>query len=394
MLGTIIEKLSSLLSKGAFITGFVPLLAFLSGDVALLTWLSPPFRNWLTGHKTEAEFISGVVIAFLIASLVFVTLNTRMRELMEGRYWPKRLCSEFTLAEGKRLQRLNAEYSGLQRNRRLLQKLGSGWIPRLLAARNATPKKASRLYDPAKSAGRLIAQVKLRRLRGETIEADDLESAVHFLRRELRITPMSVLLDADHVELAACIAYAPAKNDQEIIRVFNERQFNFPEQILAPTAMGNIALSIRSYTLSRYQLNIERLWTRLQKVMQNEGFYAVLQDAKVQLDFLVSMFWLSSISTVLWLALLAFAGYSLVPYLAIAVIGPLASWSLYRLSLQNYRAFADLMRCAVDSYRLKLLKELQLPEPGGSREETALWQAMQDRMDYGKDFNLSYRRPE
>jgi hypothetical protein len=235
---------------------------------------------------------------------------------------------------------------------------------------------------------------------GELITGEELREAVDLLAPELHANPIQGRagpdgrLDEDHVELNALIGYARAKTREDLIRVFNARQFNFPDRVLAPTAMGNIALSVRSYALSRYQLNVETFWTRLQKSMQGEAFYTVLQESKLQLDFLVSMFWLTVTSTAGWLIALALIGHSVGLYLAIAIAGPLALWALYRLSLQNYRAFADLMRSAVDMYRLRLLKELQLREPTSSRDEAALWQALQDRMDYGKDFNLGYRRTE
>src|SRR5262249_38840088 len=104
--------------------------------------------------------------------------------------------------------------------------------------------------------------------------------------------------------------------------------------------------------------------------------------------------WLSVVSTAAWLMSLAFLGYSLWLYVAIALTGPFAIWAFYRLALQNHRAFADLMRSSADTYPIPFLKAFQLTEPTASREEAALWQAIQDRMDYGKDFNLGYRRSE
>jgi hypothetical protein len=394
MLGTIIEKLSSLLSKGSFLTSFIPLLAFLAANGALLATVYHPFRDWFLDHRADADYLSGAVILFLLGSLIFTTINTRLRELMEGKFWPRRICGAFTEGEQRRLRSLTDEYSNLQRSRRSLDKNAAEWRQILKLSREAQPKRPDRHYNAGGRAASLVRTLARRRHRGEVVFAEELKRAVVRLKRELRVTPISRELDADQVELNMLIDYARAKTNQEIIRLFNERQFNFPDQILAPTAMGNIALSIRSYSISRYNLNIESLWSRLQKVMQTEPFYTVLQDSKVQLDFLVSMFWLTTISTLFWLMALAFIGYSLRLYLVIALVGSFLVWALYRLALQNYRAFADLMRSGIDTYRLRLLKELQLPEPTGSREESALWQAVQDRMDYGKDFNLSYRRPE
>ena len=394
MLGTLIDKLSALLSKGVFVASFLPLLAFLVGNAALLAVADRPFRAWIVAHRTSPEFISGAVIAFLIGALIFATINTRLRELMEGRSWPQRISGAFTGGQQRRLQALNAEYSKLQTYRRLMSQRATQWTDALKVARLAEPKDPARAYDRRGGAGRLIRNLREQRVRGEVISPEELERAVRLLEGELRVNPMSPALDADHVELSQIIRVNDTKIRSEIVRVFNARRFRFPSDILAPTAMGNIALSVRSYALSRYQLDIETFWTRFQKVMLAEPFYAVLQDSKVQLDFLVSLYWLTIFSTAAWLISLAVFGYSLWLYLAIVFLGPFAMWALYRLALENYWAFADLMRSCVDTYRIRLLKELQLAEPSGSLQEAALWQALQDRMDYGKDFNLGYRRSE
>ncbi len=400
MFGTIIEKLSSLLSKGAFLSGFIPLLFFVLLNGALLSAANPPFRDWILERRTDAEFLFGALIAFLIGTLLFVTVNTRLREVMEGRFWPRSFSGVFTEAEQRRLQSLNDEYSSFQRNRRTLDREGDKWKERLRSARMSGAKRLKCAYDFEGQTARRVDVLRKARLRGDPILAQDLSELVPMLEIELRDNPIQgrngpdARLDDDHVELCALIDYARAKTRHEIIRIFNERQFNFPDQVLAPTEMGNIALSIRSYALSRYQFNVESFWTRLQKVMQGEAFYQVLQDSKLQLDFLVSMFWLNVVFTTAWLTALVVLGYSLPLYMAIALAGPLSLWALYRLAIQNYRAFADLMRSAIDTYRLRLLRDLQLPVPTGSREEAAVWDALQDRMDYGKDFNLSYRRSE
>ena len=88
MLGTIIEKLSSLLSKGAFLASFVPLLAFVVANGALLAAVYYPFRKWILEEKTNAELISAAVILFLAGSLIFASINTRLRELLEAPWSP------------------------------------------------------------------------------------------------------------------------------------------------------------------------------------------------------------------------------------------------------------------------------------------------------------------
>jgi len=403
MLGTIIEKLSSLLSKAALLTSFIPLLAFVMSNGGLLAAVYSPFRVWAAAQGNPESISAGVVL-FLVASLIFATLNTRLREVMEGHFWPTKMQGWFIAAQQSRLDALDSRYSQLQKSRfEIPRSTPNKWTERLKAARASKDQNVGAIYEPRGPAALAMRTLVEKRRHGGVIAAAELIRALDLLENELRVARVSPELDRAQQEFLKLIDYARAKNDNEIIICFNERQFNFPGQVinqqlnapsrvLAPTAMGNVALSIRSYGLSRYGLDIERVWTRLQKVLQGEAFYGILQDAKMQLDFLVSLFWLAGLATAAWLVLLGLFGYSLRLYLMLALAGSLSVWVFYRLALQNYRAFADLMRSAVDLYRLRLLEELHLALPKGSTEEAALWQALQNRMEYGKDIHFSYRR--
>jgi hypothetical protein len=63
--------------------------------------------------------------------------------------------------------------------------------------------------------------------------------------------------------------------------------------------MGNVANTIQSYAEQRYKLNFEVFWTRMQRAIQKDkDFGPILQQAKTQLDFLVSC---TSLTVVWWL---------------------------------------------------------------------------------------------
>src|SRR5262249_25130239 len=127
MLGTIIEKLSSLVSKAAFVSSSLPLLAFIAANVVLLAYVHPVFHEWLIAHRGDPEMWSGAVLTFAIASLMFTTINTRLRELMEGQFWPKVLWGAFTASERQRRDALNSRYSILQSNRRKFARDATKW---------------------------------------------------------------------------------------------------------------------------------------------------------------------------------------------------------------------------------------------------------------------------
>ena len=137
--------------------------------------------------------------------------------------------------------------------------------------------------------------------------------------------------------------------------------------------MGNLAGTLRSYAQSRYGMPLDILWTRFQRALQeDEKLNSSLQDAKVQLDFLVSLAWVAGVFILFWSVVLAFWSQSLVAFLALLVVGPFLVYLLYRLACQAYLTFSEVMRSAVDLHRLDLLTALRMP-PGVSWAGTNEW---------------------
>jgi len=496
MLGTVIEKLSGLLSKSFVIAAFIPLFAFCILNGAFFYFQSPPFHQLVDRYANSATHIAGVLITIAIVSFFFSMQNTRLREIMEGSYAPAPLRNRLTKEQSLRYRRIMRAETELRGERRQYDKAiaEETWHNQLTDGRSAAPKPAICRYGRDDPAFILIHRLDRLRLKGKTIPFSDVDLAVRLLAKSLRDNPLpegvkaAELLRADQRKLEYCFRGLEHKNSDncntyhetiwtarlsksrqpgctysannpaaeaiaaldikrragyvldpreiqdatamfstvlslntippdaaagrrldkhqnvlyelfdyaqnraldEACSLFAERQFNFPSGALAPTAMGNIARSIRSYGLSRYSLNLDTFWTRLQKVMQPDPFYAVLQDAKVQLDFMVAVFWLAIVTLIIWIPVLAFSSGNLFVYLGVAAAGGLVVWSSYGLALRNYRTFADLMRTSVDLFRLNLLKELRAPEPSGSAHEALLWRAVEERMEFGAAFNLTY----
>ena len=199
-------------------------------------------------------------------------------------------------------------------------------------------------------------------------------------------------LDRDFVRLGELFTYAAERLEDEYIRLFNEKEFNFSRYHVSPTQMGNIADSVRSYAQLRYRMNLDFFWSRFQQVLQGQrDFYQTLLDAKTQLDFAVSFFWLTVASTVIWFILLPILAHSIYPFVAVAVLGPLLARGWYLVAVQNYRSFADLMRSSVDLFRVSLIDALNIPKPADSAAERELWDKLNHRYCYGEDVLISYK---
>jgi hypothetical protein len=202
------------------------------------------------------------------------------------------------------------------------------------------------------------------------------------------------------------IEYGADQWRAERIRLFNKRQFTFPGvrpssrvrahsgiNMLAPTRFGNIGRTMRSYALTRYNFDLEIMWTRLQNAIQKNatGFYGVLQDSKAQVDFLVSLVWFTFVFTVFWsIRLLSYANATVAEFLSVGLGGAIVTVLSYAMACRSYQVFADLMRSAVDMFRFKVLDVLQLPLPYGSDEERELWQKVANAMGFEADEDFRF----
>jgi hypothetical protein len=150
--------------------------------------------------------------------------------------------------------------------------------------------------------------------------------------------------------------------------------------------MGNLAESVRSYARSRYEMNLDSFWSRLQKSIQaDEKFYLTLIDAKTQLDFLVSLFWLTTLFTVIWLASILYLRTSWLAFVFVGVIGAGLAALWYEIAKQNYLAFADILRTSIDMFRFDLLKGLHIKLPSSSDHERTTWQQLNYLIGHGDE---------
>jgi hypothetical protein len=107
-----------------------------------------------------------------------------------------------------------------------------------------------------------------------------------------------------------------------------------------------------------------------------------------QLDFLVALIWLTFAFTVIWVIVLPWLGEAKTLFLAIAIAGPILTYIWYRLAIQNYRPYCDLLRACIDLYRLDLLKALHIPLPANAEEEREIWETLAARVGYDVHSNL------
>jgi hypothetical protein len=412
MLSAVIDRLTGLTSKYFVIGAFVPVLVvgFLNG--VLLYNQSEWFRAWARPQVWGAARVFDLVsmlVGLAVAAYVVWSLNGFLRQVLEGAFLRD---SDFTRwlrkLELERFRRMRTTYFDARDTVAGISSARTGWRQTLSAQAQRglrtmvggveadNPRNA---YDgEAGDAATALRALRNHQRLAEAIPLAELVNAIDKLGAELATNNVSLNpgrnpLGRDWRELLVLIDYAEDEATAREVALANELQSRFGGgTFTAPTAFGNVALSMQSYSLSRYRLNLATFWSRLQPVLQKDkDFFAALQDAKVQLDFLVAMVWLAGLTTVAWVAILGYEQRSALLFLTVGWMGPLATWACYTAAVENYVAFGEIVRTAVDLYRFKLLDELGVARPGGLRDERALWEALQRVTSYGQEWvDLSY----
>jgi hypothetical protein len=406
-LSGLIEKLQSLFSPSLLISSVTPLICFIIFNAALMGWYLPEVNGWVQAvfpvdgvQKTlwAVLFFMGI----LIAAYGLSSVGLPLREILEGRYLGLPLERRLRAVETARFAKLMRDLNQAAENVRQFREGSDGWDEQLREARSKGNMLSECNY-PDKSPARIkIQEIAAHKANEEVVAADDLVAAVNEIKVKLEANSTniesgkagevdSIRLDGDHVLLRELIEYARTRAENQYISLINEREFNFSIYSIKPTPLGNIAESVRGYAQSRYAMNLEFFWTPLQKVLQTDSaFFKTVQDAKTQLDFAVSMFWLTAVSTVLWCILLPLLIHTYLPFLAVATFGPLITRFWYFIAVQNYRSFADMLRSSIDLFRFELLKSFKISLPSDVESERLVWDKLKRKLSFGEDVLLSY----
>jgi hypothetical protein len=405
MLSTVLQKLETLFSKHMLLSAFYPILVTVFLNLLLLQETSPRFRAWLASRQPAANLetlIGGMVIAFAIGISAFFlsTISLYLRRVIEGYHWPDWLCKVAVPIQNGRLAEIeNNKKTAGQLRRELLR------IAPTIESQMNRAREAGHQIDPPwcnyPASLPQIDALRLNREKGQLIRAQELTAAVSALVTVLERNNADVpvdhpktedaeRLDQDHDALEKLFPYALDRAAENLITFFVQRESEFGEGIVEPTAAGNMVRAVSSYAQRRYGFSMDLLWTRLQQAMQGHTFYDTVLDAKAELDSLIALFWLTAVTWIGWWLWLAFTVESPWTFLVIALAGPASSWLLHRLILASYQSFNDLLRASVDLYRFQVLEALHIALPDGPTSEKQIWEAVATHNAYGEKLTLTY----
>lgn len=404
---SLIDKLSTLVSKAYVFSAFIPVLVFAFLNASLLWFHSLLFQHWAAAQlaKPSAFTLTSIVVGLVVAGYMLQSVNTFLREFLEGKYIPGPLRARFVARQQAMLNDLWGKYTSARDDQLDISRSIPGWRDThpLAAKKGIDDHKGHNIYDRTNDVAVRVNQLRQKRDAAETISYQELEGVVHALEEILRENDENTKgraddaaasqsqLKADRFFLLDLFDYAQSALIADENRFLNERQYRFGF-VAEPTAMGNVVASVQAWAMIRYSMNLNSFWSRLQPGLQADAnFYTVLQDAKVQLDFLVACCWLATLTWIGWTIALAAFRTSLVAWILVALGGPFVSRFFYELAVTNYMAFGDIMRTSVDLYRFTVLRAMHVPIPRSIREERLIWGTLQKLTIIGQeDVELTY----
>jgi hypothetical protein len=403
-LGTLLDRLQGFLGKAYFLAGFLPMVVFLTLNALLAAALFPDAAERLQGvARLDAAgnaltWLGLLLLAYVLGLLVW-SLNPTIRQCLEGRYLPRSVRRWLTDLQQRELEAL------LDRRRRLREEVwelrlatrdDGGWREQLKAAR-----MEGRARPPASLSPELEAtsrQLQERREHLKEVGFQELKGLFGLLRAELAAKPADQVPELDQLQqdFRALLDFVHRSVEATFAELTSEVWIRFPKNPanVGPTQLANQAEVQREYGLRRYGLDIELYWLRLQKIARaDERYFPVLEDAKTQLDFSVTTVALLTLLTVLWIPLSLLFAPTPGLFLLLAAAGPLSIWVFIHVVGQNYRAFAEAVRSAVDLYRFDLLEALHLQLPVDSTAEKKLWTGLMESTVGATEEAQSYQHP-
>lgn len=400
-IGTLLDRLQSLLSKGFLMGGLMPFLFLFALNWGIFYYVFPEtYSVWssLTMPPKENELLYWikVVLILFIGGITLWNINPFLRQLWEGNYLPEYIreklrqghTDRFTALKEKKeeLALMLYDYRNLYKN---------NLINDLLEARKTGKQKEYEEGSDIEVSEDLKTKFKDFKKNHDNQEPVDFETTKLIfdkLKVELKSKPADSKdlgkIHANFIEIYE-EALTFLENRYERMQTDLNKRYPVDKGRIGPTALANIAEVHRDYGLQRYGLDIEYFWIRLLKLIRGDAeFYPLLEEAKSQLDFTVAITSVLGFSTLVWIGLGFFAS-SFWPIVVVGIFGTMATVIAYRISTQCYRGFTEVVRSAIDLNRFKLLEHLHISPPKNAEDEVLLWKQLSKG-----GFNIIYAHGE
>jgi hypothetical protein len=420
MFGTVVEKLQALLSRSFLLGNFFPALIFSALNFGIIWFGIDGFAkyvvtNWPANATDASTALGGILVAVAILAFILDPWLPVFRLALEGAILPRRVRNSLIAQYTNEFLGLRQAFSGAQVR----------WVEFKTAREQAEKQLGdARLDNMAvrQSANRTVYEAAVAAFEALNSEISDRQTNASIGAR-LADRPR---VDTAITAMAAALRGYPMQReaehfDQEIFDRLNRMQFELLTRLgeqrdiaylalqaadaasrerfvwgdIRPTPLANSRAAMEQYSRVAYNVDFQFLWPRLRMVLaKNAEISAAVETATAQLDFAVMVTVLSGLTTASWVVLLPFLGTSVVPFLTVALLGPVVVVFLYRLVDASQQAFGAVAVMAIDGLRFDLLLALHLPLPTSFAAEQKAWEGLRFAIDSALDADIRFRHPK
>jgi hypothetical protein len=162
---------------------------------------------------------------------------------------------------------------------------------------------------------------------------------------------------------------------------------------VAPTSLGNVLKSAETYPEGRYGVQAMRVWPRLYHLLPSD-LQTSLAEARASMEFLLVVAFYAFVFAFTSTIFLVYAEAPLTWSLLALVGGTVIAAVAYRGAHAPALIYGDHVRAAFDLYRLKLLKQCDVPLPATNAEERRTWAEVIRHLDRGEPPQWRYTRAD
>jgi hypothetical protein len=387
MLGTVLDKITTLVGRAFVISAFVPILVFAAANLASLAaieGLGGIERRWkaLAGIQTLGSITFFVVVG--AAAYVLMIISPVLKRVLED-------ADALPTLRRPLLRRQRRQFS---RERRAVREALEGlieartrhdaWRATLVEAfgraKSPPPDATDSRSTPemVTSADWRLSRLLARIDRGMPPGLHDLEKASDDVRVFYESGDRLAEAERFHrtvMDLWADLGKSAESCYSQVLADVQSRfAYNEGAAGVQPTTLGNVLASTWSYPFTRYGIDASLMWPRLQKVIPAE-YFRVVEDGRISYDFSVNLFFLALCYSVVWLCSgnWLWPHRPLWPVVVFPAIGVLAAWLFHGAAVEAARSFGAVFRTCFDLFRFKLLEELRILPPSDLAAERELW---------------------
>lgn len=414
MLNDIIGVFKGFFSRNFWFGNFLPVAMF-SFLHLCIAWLVIPGISLTTWAQTDPKALTYFPMTFaalVVLAYALTPIIPLVRGLLDGSLLPERIHEalrreHFVSARAIR-RRINNAVDRFKEMGYWLQVLP----PRIWEARKKG--NAGRTVKDRPAIDRVAATITSLQNRfdaGDALEVNELRAAAGSMIAALEINATELpeghadqasaeRLDRLQVQLVELLKDSETDAENRLAALqtlYSRTAYDNPQA----TRMADTRFLVEKYPADAYSVDFDYIWPRLQLAIPTKGdqadigsFAEKLGSARAQIDFAVLSLALSVTIPLAWLPYLAWAGTDPVLFLVIGGTAPLFIIFFYHVAVESQIAFGDVMKAAIDNYRLDLLGvNLRQPLPATLSDERELWTRLQ-AIDEVPAYDLTYHYPK